>query len=360
MTRTTRRPLRALALLALALAALVLAACGSDDDGGSETAAASDAPAATTDGGAAAGQPDLSGVKLRVGTQKDGIRAVLQKSGQLDDLPYEIEWSTFVAGPPLVEAAGADRIDVAWVGCAPPIFGAAAGADFRVIAAVKERDSQENRILVPSGSDIAAIADLRGKKIAVPRGTSGHAFVLNALKSEGLGPDDVEFAYLAPPDALAAFQSGSVDAISIWDPFATQALETLDAREIVAGEPYERGLGFEIASSKALEDPAKVAAIQDYLRRLNAAWQWAGDNPDAWAEAWTADAGLPIEVTSVAVLRKASDIVPLDQEILDAQQRLADLFTEVGELPRPVTFTDIVDESVYDASAASGTATTEG
>jgi sulfonate transport system substrate-binding protein len=349
-----------LTLLALALAALVFAACGSDDDGGSaDTAAAADTPAATTDG--AAGTPDLSSVKLRVGTQKDGIRAVLQKSGQLDDLPYEIEWSTFVAGPPLVEAAGADRIDVAWVGCAPPIFGAAAGADFRVIAAVKERDSQENRLLVPKDSDVTSIADLRGKKIAVPRGTSGHAFILNALQSEGLGPEDVEFAYLAPPDALAAFQSGSVDALSVWDPFATQAIETLDAREIVAGEPYEHGLGFEIASTKSLGDPAKVAAIQDYLRRLSAAWQWAGDNPDEWAAAWTADAGLPIEVTRVAARRKASDIVPLDAEIVDAQQRLADLFFDVRELTRQVTFTDVVDESVYGgAAASSGTTTTEG
>lgn len=342
----TRTSVRAVLLSLLALAALVVAGCGSDDDGGGSTAAGAESTAAATtaDGGA-----DLSGVKLRVGTQKDGIRAVLEKSGQLEGLPYEIEWSTFVAGPPLVEAAGADRIDIAWVGCAPPIFGAAAGAAFNVIASVKERDSQENRILVPADSDIASIADLEGKKIAVPRGTSGHAFVLNALKSEGLRTGDVEFAFLAPPDALAAFQSGSVDAISIWDPFATQALETLDAREIVAGEPYEHGLGFEIASTKALEDPAKVAAIRDYLRRLNAAWQWAGENPDEWAEAWTADSGLPIEVTRVAVLRKASDIVPLDAEILDAQQRLADLFLEEGELTRRVVFSDIVDDSVYTA-----------
>ncbi|MDW5597178.1 ABC transporter substrate-binding protein [Conexibacter stalactiti] len=340
----TRTSVRAVLLSLLALAALVVAGCGSDDDKGGSTAAGAESTAAAT---TADGGSDLSGVKLRVGTQKDGIRAVLQKSGQLDDLPYEIEWSTFVAGPPLVEAAGADRIDIAWVGCAPPIFGAAAGAAFNVIAAVKERDSQENRILVPQDSDIASIADLKGKKIAVPRGTSGHAFVLNALKSEGLGTDDVEFAFLAPPDALAAYQSGSVDAISIWDPFATQALETLDAREIVAGQPYEQGLGFEIASTKALEDPAKVAAIQDYLRRLQAAWAWAGENPDEWAAAWTADSGLPIEVTRVAALRKASDIVPLDDEIVDSQQRLADLFLEEGELTRRVVFTDIVNDSVY-------------
>src|SRR5690606_24957601 len=102
---------------------------------------------------------------------------------------------------------------------------AAAGAAFRVIAAVQERDRQENRILVPAGSPIRSIADLRGRRIAVPRGTSGHAFLLNALKSEGLRSRDVELAFLAPPDALAAFQSGAVDALSVWDPFATQALE---------------------------------------------------------------------------------------------------------------------------------------
>jgi sulfonate transport system substrate-binding protein len=347
----SRTPVRAVLLSLLALAALVAAGCGSDDGGGS-TASAD----AAGDGGGGDTR-----VTLRVGTQKDGIRAVLQKSGQLDGLPYEIEWSTFVAGPPLVEAAGADRIDVAWVGCAPPIFGAAAGAAFNVIAAVQERDRQENRLLVPKDSEITSIADLKGKKIAVPRGTSGHAFVLNALKSEGLGTRDVEFAFLAPPDALAAFQSGSVDAISIWDPFATQALETLDAREIVAGEPYEHGLGFEIASSKSLEDPAKVAAIQDYLRRLQAAWAWAGENPDEWAAAWSEDSGLPLEVTTIAAVRKASDIVPLDAAIVDSQQRLADLFVAEGELSRPVTFTDIVDESVYgDAAAgAAGSSTTE-
>lgn len=52
-------------------------------------------------------------------------------------------------------------------------------------------------------------------------------------------------------------------------------------------------------------------------------------------------------MTRVAALRKASDIVPLDAEIVDSQQRLADLFLEEGELTRRVVFTDIVNDSVY-------------
>lgn len=125
-----------------------------------------------------------------------------------------------------------------------------------------------------------------------------------------------------------------------------------DAREIVAGEPYERGLGFEIASSKSLEDPAKVAAIRDYVRRLSAAWEWAGENPDEWAAAWTEDTRLPLAVTRLAARRKASDIIPLDASIVASQQRLADLFADEGELPGKIEFSDIVDTLVLGESGS--------
>src|SRR5829696_4841006 len=131
-------------------------------------------------------------VTLRVGVQQDGIRAVLERTNALDGAPYDVQFSTFQFGPPLVEAAGADKIDLAWVGSTPPIFGAAAGSDFKIIAAVKERDSQENSIIVPKGSDIQRIEDLKGKKVAVPKGSSAHGLLLNALKRAGLSGGDVE------------------------------------------------------------------------------------------------------------------------------------------------------------------------
>ena len=109
MSHTPARTRRTLAAATVSVTMLgLLAGCGSDS-------------AEAGDGGKPV---------LRVGVQKDGIRSVLTEAGLLEDLPYEIEWSEFTAGPPIIEAAAADQIDVAWVGSAPPIFGAAADAAF--------------------------------------------------------------------------------------------------------------------------------------------------------------------------------------------------------------------------------------
>ena len=323
--------MRRTALALLALAALA-GACGGDED-------------ATPSGGTAS-SADLSKVTLRVGVQKDGIRAVLERTGALKDAPYDVAFSTFQFGPPLVEAAGADKIDLAWVGSTPPIFGAAAGSDFKIIAAVKERDAQENSILVPEGSPIRRVEDLKGKKVAVPKGSSAHGLLLNALRRAGLSASDITPVFLPPADGLAAFSRGSVDAWTVWDPFTIQARDQLGARAITGGEPDEAGLGFEIASSKALEDPAKRAAIADYVQRLSRAWKWAGEHPDAWGDAWSKDSGLPASVTRKAARVKASDIVPIDDAIVTRQQRLADLLREEQVLPGKVDFASILDTDV--------------
>jgi len=319
--------------LVLAALALGAGACGDDDEPGTASAAG-DEP-----------------VTLRVGVQKDGIRAVLEQTGALEDAPYRIEFSTFQFGPPLVEAAGADKIDLAWVGSTPPIFGAAAGSDFKIIAAVKERDAQENSILVPPDSPIQAVEDLKGKKIAVPKGSSAHGLLLNALNRVGLSGADVTPVFLAPADALAAYSAGQVDALVIWDPFTIQAKQDLKARAITGGEPDEAGIGFEIASAKALEDDAKRAAIADYVVRLSEAWKWARENPDGWAAAWTKESKLPIAVTKATAPVKASDIVPVDEEIVARSQALADLLRDEKVLPGAVDFQSIVDADVVDFEA---------
>jgi len=303
---------RSAVLAVLALLALAVAGCGGDDDGGGSTASA--------DSGDAGGK-----VTLRVGTQKDGIRAVLQKSGQLDDLPYEIEWSTFVAGPPLVEAAGADRIDVAWVGCAPPIFGAAAGADFKVIAAVQERDSQENRLLVPQDSDIASVEDLKGKKLGVGALTWGNLPMSRLmLRDAGITwMKDIEVLPVGVgPASWARLKNGSVDALNLPSTQHEMMAQAGTAiRRLPIPEQFQNVFSNGLAASdKLIQDNPKliegmgraiaksqVACMANFEACVRAYWQIdpsskpAADKQDEWVR------------TFVAVNKRTAEIGQLSQ-----------------------------------------------
>ncbi|WP_232678659.1 ABC transporter substrate-binding protein [Nocardioides sp. R-C-SC26] len=286
---------------------------------------------------------------LRVGVQKDGVRSVLEASGVLDDLPYEIEYSEFTAGPPIIEAANADEIDVAWVGAAPPIFGAAAGAQFKIVATVAERDEKQDSILVPADSDIGSVADLKGKSIAVAKGTSGHGHLLLALEANGLSLDDVEPQYLAPADGQAAFQSGAVDAWAIWDPFVTQAVMENGAVDLTEDQPEtDPYLQFEIASVGALEDDATREKITDFLTRLRDAFAWAAENPQEFGAGWAEESGLSEDVLVAVAEKKKNDVRPVSEGDIASIQLLADKFTEAGELPDAVDVAAIVEPGLIE------------
>jgi len=325
------RPRTPIALL-LALALPALAGCGSDSEQDLAVAKPAKSP---------------EGVTLRVGVQKDGIRSMLQKSGQMKDLPYKIEFSVFAFGPPLVEAAGADKIDVAGVGSTPPIFGAAAESDFRAIATIQYKNKSDDGLLVPKGSDITDPKQLKGKTIAVAKGSSAHGLTLKLLNRIGLKPDDVKLSFLAPADGLAAFSTGQVDAWAVWHPFIAQA-EADGAKQIAGGPPDEFGHSFEIASSKAVADPQRAAALKDYVARLQKAFKWASEHPDEWAAGWSDEAGLPLAVTKVAARARAADIEPISEETIGNQQALADRLTEDKVLPGEVKFGDIVTEGLVE------------
>lgn len=316
-------------LLALTLLALATgtAACGSD------SAASADSPGRLAD------------VTLRVGVQKDGVRSILEASGQLAKLPYKISFSTFTFGPPLVEAAGADKIDVAGVGSTPPIFGAAAGGNFKVVAAIRKHNHTDDSLLVPKGSPITDPAQLKGKRIAISKGSSAHGYVLNLLRRIGLTQQDVKLTYLVPADALAAFSSGRVDAWVVWQPFVSQAVAD-GAKVLAGGPPDEAGNSFEIASAKAVDDPVRRRALSDFVVRLQRAYAWAAGHPDEWAAAWSKESQLPETTTRPAVKAVAADIEPVTDDVIAAQQKLADLLAEEKVIPGKVTFSDIVAPGV--------------
>ncbi|MGW5398206.1 ABC transporter substrate-binding protein [Streptomyces sp. NPDC003952] len=311
---------------------LALTACGGS------SAADSGAKDGSKDGAKSAAK-----VTLNVGDQKGGYESLLRAAGELDKLDYEIKWSTFTSGPPLLEAVNAKAVDIGGVGNTPPVFAAAAKSKITVVAA-SHGSSKGEAILVPKGSALQSPAELRGKKIAVAQGSSAHFQLIASLQQAGLTPSDVQITLLQPADALAAFNSGKVDAWAVWDPYTSQVLGS-GARVLASGEGVVNGLSFQVAAPGALADEAKSKAIGDYIKRGQRAQEWAFKHPEEWAKVWSKETGLPYEVALAAVKQTNGTRVPVavDDAVVTSEQKIADTFTELKLIPGKVVFKDFVD-----------------
>ncbi|GLW12218.1 ABC transporter substrate-binding protein [Microtetraspora sp. NBRC 13810] len=318
------------------VAALILtvSACGGET-GGSEAVRAD-------------GSVDLGKVTLRIGDQKGtGLQALLKAAGQLDGLPYKVTWSQFTSGPPILEAINAGSLDFGAVGNAPPVFAAAAKSKITIVG-VAEKGLGGQAIVVPPGSPIKTPADLRGKAIAVAKGSSANFHLLAVLSKEGLTFADIKPQYLQPPDALAAFSSGKIDAWAIWDPYTAQAESQAKARILVDGEGYANGFEFQITGQEALADKAKAEALGDYVSRIRKAHTWANSHPDEWAKVFSELSGLPEPVVAAAVRRGGFTDLPLDDQVIAREQQVADAFSQAKLIPGTVRIADIVDRRYND------------
>ncbi len=330
----SRRPAPALAPAVALLLPLVLllTACGG---------------ASRAEGGAAgkgSGTDGKGALTLRVGDQKGGSEALLRAAGELDDLPYRIEWSTFTSGPPLLEALNAGAVDIGGVGNTPPVFAAAAQQKLKVIAATHSSSAGET-ILVKKDSPLKRPAQLKGRTIAVAQGSSANYQLVASLKKAGLTTEDVKLSYLQPADALAAFTRGRVDAWAVWDPYTSQALDQADARVLTTGKDVVNGLSFQVAAPDALDDKKRSAALKDYNERLRRAQDWVFKHPQRWAEVWAEETGLPEKVALDAVRRTRGTAVPVavDKAAVASEQRIVDTFADIKLIPRAYSFEEFVD-----------------
>lgn len=316
--------------VAVVVTALLLGSCGRATVGPVEAPVP---PPVPTD--------QLSDVVLNVGDQKGNQRSMLAAAGLLDT-PYDIEWSTFTSGPPLVEAISAGAVDVGGVGNTPPLFGAAASAKMKVVSA-SQQNSESDAVLVPAGSPLRSVQDLRGKTIALAKGSSAHGNVLNLLARAGIEPDEVDLSFMQPAEAFSSFTQGQVDAWAVWDPYTAQAQLESDVRVLANGERTANGYEFNAAAVESLGDPRKNAAIADFVQRVARAERYNAAHSDVRSRAWSADTGLPREVTRLAAERRHQRPVPLDAGLVRSQQELAGRFIDARVLPTRFRFEDYVD-----------------
>ena len=139
-----------------------------------------------------------------------GAQALLTAAGLIGKLPFKVSWSDFTSGPPMLQAIGAGSVDVGGVGNAPPVFAAAGGNKIAIVGAY-QANPLASALLVPKGSPITSVAQLKGKRIAVAQGSSAEYHLLTVLTKAGLSVHDVTITYLQPAEGLAALTSAHVD-----------------------------------------------------------------------------------------------------------------------------------------------------
>jgi sulfonate transport system substrate-binding protein len=279
--------------------------------------------------------------EIRIGYQRNGVWPLLKAKGVLEELfpDSTITWAVFPAGPQLLEALNAGSLDIGSTGDTPPIFAQAAGTPL-VYVSVISGSGAGSAILVPEGSTLQSPSELAGKKIAFQKASSSHLLTVRSLKKFGLTYEDVEPVFLAPSEARAAFESGSIDAWTIWDPFRAAAIEELGARALVEGEAVSASNSFVEASSSFVEQYPET--LRTLLETVSEWHDWIYDNQDEYAEILAAETGLEIEIIKTSLRAEVQHYRWIDDEAIEYQQSVADIFYALGLIPEPLTISDVV------------------
>jgi sulfonate transport system substrate-binding protein len=343
----------------LVLIGAVAAACGSNDDESSEATAGTTVvettaaptpthPTATSEAPGTTEPPALEvaeGTTIRVGDQQGTLERPLRTSGQIDEVQSALEFSTFIGGPPLLEAFNAGAVDLGYVGDTPPILANARGQDIVIVGAWRFSGKVLAVVAAP-GKEVDSVADLAGKTLAYPKGTALQAFALQALDEAGLTEADITNVDVPAIDVIGVLQSGDVDAAVVVEPLLTAYLrDNPEAKVIRDATDLATGLQFLITTRENLEDPNKAAAIGDVVQNIAASFVWAADNPDEAAQAF-ADAN-QISLDEARLIQERNGVqlfVPIDDDVIAPLQALADLFAQSGTIPEEVDVSTFFDD----------------
>jgi sulfonate transport system substrate-binding protein len=334
---TLIRSRRFVAPLSIALmAGLLIASCSSAKGGSTSTNAAvavtvpSTVPAGTT---------------LNIGDQFGSLQLPLKLSGEDKGLPYSAKYSSFVGAPAVLQGFRAGAVDISTFGDAGIIPPQVSGQDLVVVAASQTSGGAGWGVLVGKGKDISTIADLRGKKLGYAAGTASQSYLLQLLKNYGLKQTDLTLVNISAVAGSAALKSGAIDATVSTQPLLQGYLDANPGSKLIETPGVYSGLNFLVTTKKALSNPAKAAAIADYIAREVKATKWRNAHLPAWINAYYVQGFKVAEsvASKIASSTAPTNYVPIDASIIRTQQATTDLFTAAGAIPQKLDVSKIFD-----------------
>ena len=340
-----------LSALGAAAAAAALTACGGSTAASTSTVSVASAVSGST----SASGIDLSSVTLRIAAASASNGHGLVQAAGLDDTPYKVDFTVLQGGNLVMEALAAGQIELGTGSQIPPLSAsqAANGGNFKIIG-VRRMHTLDQELIIPAGSDLTEVAQLKGKTVGYVKNTTAHYFLEKMLEEAGLEWTDIDAVPLTTSDGLSAVLTGEVDALASYG----NAIRTAKAKgcttlrsaaDILSGDYYW------YATPASIADAATHAALVDWLGRYNEAAEWARQNPEEYAAFYAdltgEDKDDVLERFTEEEAQTHLSVRPITDETIASEQDIADTFYKLGVFDTPIDVIPLFDHS-FDAELA--------
>lgn len=233
-----------------------------------------------------------------------------------------IDYINYNDRPSISDAFGGGDLDVLFSAAIPQILCRAQGNDIRMVAMSA---SMNQDILVRTELPITTLDELRGRPLAVLRGTSSYFGLLKILQEDNMTLEDFDVRYLAVPEARTAFETDRIDAWAVWAPYVEQQQATGKGK-VIASSRAPINSTIAVATPFIAQHPALVRAFVEVIGRAK---RWIPEHQPETQKIIADDFGLDVEVIAIA-LPKFDWLVEFNDEFLDDMQWKANFMAQSG------------------------------
>ncbi|MCL4676706.1 MAG: ABC transporter substrate-binding protein [Pararhodobacter sp.] len=194
---------------------------------------------------------------------------------------WDIEWRQFASGTDVIAAMASGDVLISELGSSPLAIAASQGVDLQMFMLSYVIGDAES-LIARNGSGISSLEDLRGKRVAVPVGSTAHFSLVGALAHAGIAESELTIMNMPPDQIAAAWEQDAIDAAFIWHPVQSQLLQN-GTRLVGAGDVAEWGYptfnAWVVNAGFAADNVEAVAAFARAMDEANAAYT---ADPAAW------------------------------------------------------------------------------
>lgn len=233
------------------------------------------------------------------------LSLVVRDQHLLESRGYNVTWVLSAGSNKANEALRSKALDFGSTAGSAALVARANGTPIKIIDVYSK--PEWTALVVGKNSPVNSVADLRGKKVAVTKGTDPYFFLLQSLATAGLSPGDVEIVNLQHADGKTALERGDVDAWSGLDPFMAQTVQQQGSRLLYRNPDFN---SYGVLNVREDFSSAHPDAVQSVVNSYEEARKWAKAHPDELAALLASQAKVTPSVAQEELQRTTLDIDP--------------------------------------------------